>query len=66
MRVLWRVLVVLAVFVVVGVLAERGVWAHGLAMGRSGPEGRLAAWAGGLFAGGLAAVLATIAVLWKH
>jgi hypothetical protein len=66
MRVVWRVAVVLAVFVGVGLLAEHGVRAHGLAMGRSGPEARLAAWMGGLFAGGLAAVIATIAVLWKR
>jgi hypothetical protein len=66
MRVVWRAALVLAVFVFVGLLAEHGVMAHAGSAGNAEAEVRLSAIMAGLFAGGLAAVIAGIAVWWPR
>lgn len=66
MRVVLRVVLVLAVFVGVGLLASHEVMAHARAAGTAEAEVRLSAWMAGLFVGGAAAVVAAIAVLWKR
>jgi hypothetical protein len=63
MRVVWRALVVLVVFLGVGLLVGYGVMGHVRAAGAAEPEVRLSAAAAGLFVGGLSAVIALIAVL---
>ncbi len=67
MRVAWRAVLVLAVFVGVGFAASHVVMVHELAkQGAPRAEVRLVSWMAGLFAGGLAAVLVGIAVLVKR
>ena len=67
MRVAWRAAVVLAVFVGVGLAASHVVMVHELAkQGAPLAEVRLVSWMAGLFAGGLAAVLVGIALVWKR
>ena len=63
MQFAWRAAVVAAVFGVVGVLAAKAVFAHAAGGVTPAGEVRLAAWMAGLFAGGLAALLALLAVL---
>lgn len=67
MRNVGRVVVLLAVFLGVGWLAEHSVMAH--AAGRYGAysaEVRLAGMMAGLFAGGAAVVVAGIAMVWRR
>ncbi len=67
MRVLWRVAVVLAVFIGFALAASHAVMVHELAkQGAPFAEVRLVSWMAGLFAGGLAAVLAGIALLLRR
>jgi hypothetical protein len=67
MRVVWRVVVVLAVFIVVGFAASHVVTQHELArVGAPFAEVRLVSWMAWLFGGGLAAVLVGIALLMKR
>jgi hypothetical protein len=67
MRVVWRAVVVLAVFAVVGYAASHVVMVHELAKpGAPIAEVRLVSWMAGLFGGGLAAVLVGIALLIKR
>lgn len=63
MTVTWRVVLLLAAFVGVGVLTARGVMTHVATGGAMQPEVRLAGAMAGLFAGGAAAVLLGIALL---
>jgi hypothetical protein len=66
MRVVWRAALVLAVFVGVGLLAAHAMMAHGLAAGRGPAVVRPTAWAAGLFAGSVAAVVTGFAVFWPR
>ena len=67
MGLVWRAAVVLAVFAVVGYAASHVVMVHELARPNAPfAEVRLVSWMAGLFAGGLAAVLVGIAVVWKR
>ena len=63
MRWLWRVLLVLVVFGVVGDLAMRMLIAHAVARGLPEYSVRLGGAMGGLFIGGGAAVVVAIALL---
>lgn len=63
MRVVWRAVLVLVVFIGVGVLSGYGVMAHVQAAGAAAPEVRLSAAMAGLCAGSLAALVAIIAVV---
>lgn len=63
MRIAWRLGLAAAVFVVVGVLTAKGVAAHAVARGADPVQVRLGAWMAGLFAGGVAGVIAAIALL---
>jgi hypothetical protein len=66
MRVAWRAALVLAVFVGVGVLASHEVMAHARAAVGAEAEVRLSAWTAGLFAGGVAAVVAGLVAFWPR
>ncbi len=66
MRVAARVVVVLATFLFVGWATQRAVLMHAVAGGAPGAEVRLARLMAGLFAGGAAALLTAIALLWKR
>jgi hypothetical protein len=67
MRSAWtKGIVVLAVFVCVALLADHVILAQSAVLGTYRPEVRLAAAMGGLFAGGFAASLTLIALLWKR
>lgn len=70
MRVAMRVLVLLAVFAGAGWVAARGVMRHGASHAARGvapePEVRLAAEMAGLFAGGAAALVMGIAMVWMR
>jgi len=60
----WRALVVVAVFVGVGLATADGVVKHAINAGSAESQVRLAGAMAGLFAGGAAAVLVGIAMLW--
>jgi hypothetical protein len=67
MGVIWRGIVVLAVFVCVALTVSHAVMAHEMAtVGAPFAEVRLASWMAGLFAGGAAAVAVGIAILIKR
>ena len=68
MAVVWRLIVVLAVFIVVGFVASHVVMQHELLTKVGAPfaEVRLVSWMAGLFAGVIGAVVAGIAVLTKR
>jgi hypothetical protein len=67
MRVVWRAVLVLAVFAVMAFTISHAVMAHELVSGDTPfAEVRLASWMAGLFGGGLVAVLVGIAVLMKR
>ena len=66
MKSAWKVVVVLAAFVGVGWLTTRLVIEHAVAAGAYEPEVRLAGMMAGLFAGGAAATLTILAVVWKR
>ncbi|HEY5382205.1 MAG TPA: hypothetical protein VIJ65_08110 [Acidobacteriaceae bacterium] len=66
MRVAWRAVVVLAVFVGVGLLAEHWKMMQGLAAGGRPGMVRPMAWGAGLFVGAVAAVVAAFVVFWKR
>jgi hypothetical protein len=66
MRVAWRSALVLAVFVGVGVLVEHAAMMHGLAAGGRPAMVRPTAWTAGLFAGGVAAVVAGLVAFWPR
>jgi hypothetical protein len=62
MRMVWRALVVVAVFVGVGLATADGVVKHAVNAGAAESQVRLAGAMAGLFAGGAAAVLVGIAM----
>jgi hypothetical protein len=67
MRVVLRAAVVLGVFVVVAMTISHAVMTHELLNGDTPvAEVRLASWMAGLFCGGLAAVVAGIALVIKR
>jgi hypothetical protein len=67
MGIVWRGIVVLAVFLCVALTVSHSVMAHEMARpGTPFAEVRLASWMAGLFAGGAAAVVAAIVVLIKR
>jgi hypothetical protein len=67
MRVAWRAVIVLAVFVVMAFTISHAVMAHELADGDTPfAEVRLASWMAGLFGGGLVAVVVGIALVVKR
>ncbi len=66
MRSVWKGVIVAAVFVVVWLLTMHVISAETAVLGPYRPEVRLAAMMGGLFAGGFAASLTLIALLWKR
>lgn len=68
MAFVWRVVVVLAVFIVIAFATSHVVMQHELLTKAGAPfaEVRLVSWAAGLFAGSLAALLVGIAVLLKR
>ena len=67
MRVVWRAVVVLGVFVVMAFTIAHAVMAHELLNGDTPiAEVRLASWMAGLFGGGLVAVLVGIALILKR
>jgi hypothetical protein len=67
MRVVWRAVLVLGVFVVVAFTISHAVMAHELADGDTPfAEVRLASWMAGLFGGGLVAVVTGIALVVKR
>lgn len=51
-------------FVAVGVTVAKAILHHAVVSGADPVQVRLGAWTGGLFAGGLSAVLVGIAVAW--
>jgi len=63
MRMVWRALVVVAVFVGVGLATADGVVKHAVNAGAAESQVRLAGAMAGLFAGGAAAVLVGIAMV---
>jgi hypothetical protein len=65
MRVALRTLVLVAVFVGVGWLTARAVMDHAASRGAMQPEVRLAGEMAGLFAGGAAALIVGIAMVWS-
>jgi type IV secretory pathway VirB2 component (pilin) len=65
MRILWRAALVLAVYILVGLVAAHAVTAHAQAVNSSPAQARLVSWMAGLFAGGIAALITLIAV-WKR
>jgi hypothetical protein len=65
MWVVWRVVVVVAVFVGVGWLTARGVMHHA-GLGTPAAQVRLSSAMAGLFAGGAAAVIVGIAMVWRR
>ena len=66
MRVALRVLILVAVFAGVGWMTARAVMSHVASAGAMQPEVRLAGAMAGLFAGGAAAVLVGIAMVWRR
>ena len=67
MRLVWRAVAVLGVFVVVAFTISHAVMAHELLNGDTPfAEVRLASWMAGLFGGGLVAVVVGIAMLVKR
>lgn len=66
MRVALRVVILLVVFIGVGWLTARGVMDHVASRGAMQPEVRLAGAMAGLFAGGIATVMAGIAMVWSR
>lgn len=67
MQVAWRALVIVAVFIAVGLGVSHLVMLHETAKaGAPVAEVRLASWMAGLFTGGLAAVLAGLALIIKR
>jgi len=62
MRMVWRALVVVAVFVGVGLATADGVVKHAVNAGAAESQVRLAGAMAGLFAGGAAAVVVGIAM----
>jgi hypothetical protein len=63
MRIVWRALVVVAVFVGVGLTTANAVVKHAVNAGNAESQVRLAGAMAGLFAGGAAAVLVGIAMM---
>jgi hypothetical protein len=63
MRLVWRAVMVVAIFVAVGLLTTHVVMAGVHPGSEAEAEVRLTAWMAGLFAGGAAALLAGLAVL---
>jgi urea transporter len=66
MRKFWKGLLVAAVFAGVWALTTRVISVETAVLGPYRPEVRLAAMMGGLFAGGFAASLTLIALVWKR
>jgi len=66
MRFLWRVVLVLVVFVGVGRITSQIVGRHATQAGAYEPEVRLGAAMAGLFAGGFAATVVGIVVIWPR
>lgn len=66
MKVFWRVLVIVAVFAGVGALTGFAVVAHASAGRDYQPEVRLAGAMAGLFAGGAAATVVGIGMVWRR
>jgi hypothetical protein len=66
MRYVWKAIVVVAVFVGVGLLTARAVSAHAAPGGAYALQVRLGSAMAGLFAGGVAATLTLIALVWKR
>jgi hypothetical protein len=66
MRLVWRVALMLAVFVGVGWMAARVAISHVAMRGAPLAEVQLSGETAGLFAGGLAAVLVGIAMVWRR
>jgi hypothetical protein len=66
MRMVWRAAVVVAVFIGVGWVVARSVIVHEGMHGAPLAEVRLSGEAAGLFAGGLAAVVVGIAMVWRR
>ena len=62
-RVAWRVLLLTAVFLVVGFLTAHALIHHAVARGAPEYDVRLAGYMGGLFCGGLAALVAGVILL---
>jgi hypothetical protein len=62
MRVVLSLIAGAVAFVVVGVFTARAILHHLVAGGAVAQQVRMGAWAGGLFAGGVCAVLAGIVV----
>ena len=66
MRYAWKTLLVVAVFLGVGYAVMRLVITHAVQMGTPDSELRLAAAMAGLFAGGAAACIVGIALVWTR
>jgi hypothetical protein len=66
MQYVWKASVVVAVFVGVGLLTAKTVIAHSAPGGIYALQVRLGSAMAGLFAGGIAATLVLIALLWKQ
>jgi hypothetical protein len=66
MQYAWKAVVVVAVFAGVGVLTAKTVIAHSEPGGAYALQVRLGSAMAGLFAGGIAATLTLIALLWKR
>lgn len=66
MRLALRVLVLVALFAGVGWLTARAVMDHAVSRGAMQPEVRLAGEMAGLFAGGAAALIVGIAMVWSR
>ena len=66
MRFAWKSIVVAAVFAGVGVLTAKAVSAHSAPGGAYALQVRLGSAMAGLFAGGAAATLTLIALVWKR
>jgi hypothetical protein len=66
MQYVWKASVVVVVFVGVGWLTARTVIAHSAPGGMYALQVRLGSAMAGLFAGGIAATLVLIALLWKR
>ena len=66
MRFVWRVVLVLVVFIGVGRITSQLVGRRAAQAGAYEPQVRLGAAMAGLFAGGLTATLVGIAVIWPR
>lgn len=66
MQYVWKASVVVAVFVGVGVFTAKTVIAHSAPGGIYALQVRLGSAMAGLFAGGIAATLVLITLLWKR